>query len=70
MNRVTGWIRQPTTIGAFAVVAGGAAYWFTGNAVIAGTVATAVLGGMNDHTATLLTRIEALEDALRSAKIR
>jgi hypothetical protein len=59
------WLKQPTTLMAGALIVGGVVYWFTNNAALAGSAAVLVLGGMNDNTKDVLTRIEGVEDALR-----
>jgi hypothetical protein len=65
MKAVLAWVKQPSTLVALSLVAGGAAYWFTGNPVVAAMAAGAVCGSVNDNTKALLTKVEALEDAAR-----
>ena len=67
MRPILLWAKQPTTLLAFALVAAAVSYWFTRSAAIAAGVAAAILGGVNDQTRDLLTRMEAMEDTVNSA---
>ena len=67
MRPILLWAKQPTTVLAFALVAAAISYWFTHSAPLAAGVAAAILGGVNDQTRDLITRMEAMEDAVHSA---
>lgn len=64
------WIKQPTTMTAVAVAVAGSVYWITGSETVAAVAASVVLGTVSDNTKALLLKIEALEDAVKSAKVK
>ncbi len=67
-QKVKAKLQQPSTVVGLGLIGGGITYWFTKDASISLVVAGAISGGMNDHTTTLLQRIEGLEDAARQAQ--
>lgn len=71
MNLLTAamsWVRQPSTLMCLGCVIGAGVYYFTGNPTLALVAAGLVPGAVNDKTAGILTRIEAVETALKPTK--
>jgi hypothetical protein len=66
MSKLEAFIRQPSTLIAIGCVIGGVVYWFTGNASLALASISIVPGTVNDQTASVLAKVEALEDAARA----
>lgn len=69
MTKLESFIRQPTTLIAIGCVVGAVVYWFTDSPAITLASIAAVLGPVDDNTAKLLPKIEALEDAVRAPKV-
>lgn len=65
MDKLLGWVRQPSTLAAAGLLLGAGVYWLTRDPSLALAAAAVPLGGVSDHTKQLLVRIEQLEDALR-----
>lgn len=66
MTKLEAWFRQPSTLLAAGLLVGGAVYWITASPALALTAASIIPGACNDHSASLLTRIEGVEDGLRA----
>jgi hypothetical protein len=54
-------VRQPTTILCGGLIVGAGVYWVTKSPELAAVATAGVIGSVDDHTRTLLTRIEDLE---------
>lgn len=68
MDKVSVWVRQPTTLGAAAILVGGLVYWTTGNSEAAIGAAGLFLGAVDDNTAKTLASVELIEDSIKAGK--
>lgn len=66
LNDILAIVRQPTTLTGIGLVVGAGVYWFTKSPELSLTAVGLLLGTVSDNTATVLARMEALEDAVRS----
>ncbi len=67
LNTVMSKLKQPTTMMALAILVALGVYWVTGSTSAAGGAAALMLGGLDDHTATIIAKLEAAEDAVKAA---
>ena len=66
MSTIIGYLRQPTTLIGLGAAIGSLVYWYTHDAVLAGLAFSALPGAVSEQGNAVLSRIEQIEDALRS----
>jgi hypothetical protein len=63
--KVLSYLKQPSTLIAAGLLVGAAVYWQTKSPELALAAAAIIPGAVNDHSSSILTKVEGLEDSLR-----
>lgn len=68
MSSIVQFLRQPSTLIAAGFMLGAIVYWVTRSPELALAAVALVPGAINDNTAGILSKVEALEDAARQPR--